>query len=137
MNDSAQDSNAPSPRQLGWLKDLAMQTGQSFDWPQTGKQAHEQIERLEALKKTTRADRRRERREVQLDMARKVGGASRVRAAELSGYGSTGRWGPRRLPTEEQLDLLEQICREREVKFVMPETEGEARRMIDDFLAKS
>lgn len=69
-----------------------MSTGQSFSWPKTQKEARDEIDRLLGAKPTSRADRRRETREVRDDMARGRGGAAAVRPDELSGYGSAASW---------------------------------------------
>ncbi len=82
----------PTPRQLKYLRSLAERTGQTFCWPKTMAEASAEIRRLEAVKKTPVADRRRERREVQDDMATGRGDAARVRTSEVTGYGSSARW---------------------------------------------
>jgi hypothetical protein len=85
----------PTPKQLNYLRSLAQRTGQTFSWPKTIAEASAEIRRLEAVKKTPIADRRRERREIQDDMAARRGGAARVRDSEVEGYGSTARWAGR------------------------------------------
>jgi hypothetical protein len=82
----------PTKPQLKYLRDLAMETGQSFS-AETFDQAREEIDRLKKAKPTSRADRRRETQAIRRDMARGRGGAAAVRDDELSGYGSTAAWG--------------------------------------------
>lgn len=92
MTDSQTHLNKPTKPQLAYLRDLAMKTGRSFDWPRTFDEASEQIDRLKKAKRTSRADRRRETWEVRRDMASGRGDAVRVRDEELAGYGSAARW---------------------------------------------
>ncbi|MDQ3739638.1 MAG: hypothetical protein M3320_09635 [Actinomycetota bacterium] len=82
----------PTSRQLNYLRSLAQCTGQTFAWPHTIEDASSEIERLQGVKKTPVADRRRERREVRDDMAGGRGDSARVRETEVEGYGSTARW---------------------------------------------
>jgi len=69
-----------------------MATGESFAWPTTQTQASREITRLKKVKRTSRADRRREEKEVRSDMATRRGGAAAVRDEEIGGYGSTASW---------------------------------------------
>ena len=85
----------PTSKQLKYLRSLAQRTGQTFAWPQTIEDASREIERLQGVKKTPMADRRRERREVRDHMAAGRGDSARVREAEVEGYGSTARWAGR------------------------------------------
>jgi hypothetical protein len=86
-------ANPPTPRQLGYLRDLALRTGQTFPRPGTAGEASREIDRLKKLRRTPAVDRRRERREVAHDMAERRGGASAVDAEyELEGYAGTARW---------------------------------------------
>jgi hypothetical protein len=92
MTNPQQHPNGPTDRQLKYLRGLADATGGSFAWPQTSKEASEEIDRLQKSKRTGRADRSRETRELRRDMASGRGDAARVRDAELGGYGSTAHW---------------------------------------------
>jgi hypothetical protein len=86
-------TNPPTPRQLRYLRDLALRTGQSFAYPTTAAEASRQIDRLKALRRTPAADRRRELREVSREMAEHRGDSSRIdQDVELEGYGSTASW---------------------------------------------
>ena len=86
-------TNPSTPRQLRYLRDLALRTGQSFAYPSTAAEASREIDRLKGLRRTSAADRRRERLEVGRDMAGRRGGAARVRLEEeTEGWGSTAAW---------------------------------------------
>jgi hypothetical protein len=82
----------PTPKQLRYLRDLAMRTGQSFAYPGTSAEASREIERLKETSLTPAADRRRELHDVSRDLDEHRGDAARVRKDELTGYGSTARW---------------------------------------------
>lgn len=81
--------------QLRYLKRLAELTGQSFAYPQTIAQASREIERLARVARSSRTDRARERRQIDVDMATRRGDAARVRANETEGYGASARWAHR------------------------------------------
>lgn len=84
-------SNPPTPKQLSFLRDLALGRGQSFAYPETFEEADREIKRLLGQKRTSAAERRREVRAVRDDMARR-GDAASVRLDELGGYGSSAHW---------------------------------------------
>lgn len=93
MNNSAQHPKpAVSQKKLRYLRILQEQTGQTFEWPRDEAHASREIDRLKKVGMTSRSDRRRERRELQTDMASGRGDSSRVREDEVSGYGSSARW---------------------------------------------
>lgn len=81
----------PTARQISYLRDLALSRGQSFAYPATFEQADREIKRLRKVKRSSRADRRREARAISDDMAR-GGDAAAVRDHELGGYGSSAHW---------------------------------------------
>jgi hypothetical protein len=83
--------NPPTPKQISYLRDLALGRGQTFAYPETFDEADREIKRLRRVKRTSRADRRREARAVSADMAARGDGA-RVRDHELRGYGSNAAW---------------------------------------------
>jgi len=86
-------SNKPSPRQMRYLRDLAMQRGESFTPPRTKAQASAEIQRLKKRRPTPRADVRRELRQVSDDMATRRGDDAQVRIGyETRGYGSSATW---------------------------------------------
>jgi hypothetical protein len=91
-NSQPHSSNPPTPRQLSYLRDLALGRGQSFAYPETFADADHEIKRLLGEKRTSRADRRREIRGVRDDMATRRGDAASVRLEELGGYGSSAHW---------------------------------------------
>lgn len=92
MTNSHPHSNPPTPRQLSYLRDLALGRGQSFAYPETFEEADREIKRLLGQKKTNAAERRREVRAVCDDMATRRGDATRPRPEELGGYGSSAHW---------------------------------------------
>jgi hypothetical protein len=91
-NSQPHTSNPPTPRQLSYLRDLALGRGQSFAYPETFEEADREIKRLLGEKRTGAAERRREVRAVRDDMATRRGNAASVRSEELGGYGSNCRW---------------------------------------------
>jgi len=90
-NPQPHPSNPPTPKQISYLRDLALGRGQTFTYPETFDEADQQIKRLRKVKRTSRADRRREVRGVSADMAGR-GDAASVRSHELGGYGSSAHW---------------------------------------------
>jgi hypothetical protein len=92
MTNSQPPPRKPTPRQLNYLKDLALSTGGSFAYPQSFDQADREIKRLLKAKRTPTADRRREARELSREMAERSGDAAAVRADELAGWGSSATW---------------------------------------------
>lgn len=89
---NSQPHRKPTSRQLSYLRDLAMKTGQSFAYPRSFDQADAEIKRLLGEKRTSAAERRREARAVRADIAERRGDASAVREDELGGYGSSASW---------------------------------------------
>lgn len=82
----------PTPRQLRYLKDLAIRTGGSFTYPQTFAEADAQIKRLRKRRRSSTSDRRREARQVSRDLAERRGDAASIQPSEVSGYGSSATW---------------------------------------------
>ena len=83
----------PTPRQQRYLRQLAMQRGISFIPPRTCFEASRLIEQLKRRAPDSAADRRREIRAVQADMARHRGDDARViEGLETTGYGSNATW---------------------------------------------
>ncbi len=81
----------PTPRQIDYLKNLALSTGQSFTYPQSFDEADAQIKRLKAQKRTPYTDRRRETLQIRRDLAEPRDAAAVLRS-EVSGYGSDAAW---------------------------------------------
>lgn len=88
MTNSQLQIRKPTPRQLKYLDYLREKTGTTFTWPKTFGQAHIEIDRLLAISPTSKADRRRETRQVSEDLARNSGDAAAIRADEIGGYGA-------------------------------------------------
>ena len=82
----------PTPRQQRYLRQLALERGVSFEPPTTRFEASRLIDQLKRCPPEPRADRRREIRSVQDDLARGRGDAARVRESEISVYGSSATW---------------------------------------------
>jgi hypothetical protein len=90
---SAPAEPPPNAKQQRLLRQLALERGVSFVPPKTFAEASWAIDDLRRRKPESRADRRRELRGVQRDMATGRGGAARVRhEIETDGYGSTATW---------------------------------------------
>lgn len=92
MTNSQPHIRKPTPGQLNYLKDLAMNAGQSFPYPQSFAEADAQIKRLKGVKRTPASDRRREARQARQDFADRRGGSVAVRPSEISGFGSSATW---------------------------------------------
>jgi hypothetical protein len=83
----------PTARQQRYLRQLAMQRGISFIPPRTCFEASRLIDQLKRRRPATVAERRREIRAVQHDMARNRGDAARVvEGVETVGWGSSATW---------------------------------------------
>ncbi len=63
----------PTSRQLSYLRSLASQTGQTFTYPQTSRQASTEINRLKQAKPSSRTERYVERKLIGPDSGRPVG----------------------------------------------------------------
>ena len=84
---------APTLRQQRYLRQLAMQRGVTFVPPRTRSEASRLIDELKRRAPDSAADRRREIRAVQDDMARGRGDDARViEGLETTGYGSSATW---------------------------------------------
>jgi hypothetical protein len=88
MTNSQPHIRKPTPRQIKYLKDLAMETGESFSWPKTFGQASVEIKRLLTIAPSSKTDRWREARQVSDDLARNSGDAAAIRPDEIGGYGA-------------------------------------------------
>ena len=84
-------TNAPTKRQLNYLRSLANSRGESFTYPQTSVEASREIERLLGRQPGSHIERRIEREQISRDMASR-GDAASVRDFETTGYGSSARW---------------------------------------------
>jgi hypothetical protein len=82
----------PTARQQRYLRALAMQRGVSFVPPRTCFEASRLIEQLSRRAPEPAADRRREIRAVQDDIARGGDGARVIEGVETTGYGSSAHW---------------------------------------------
>ena len=83
----------PTARQQRYLRQLALQRGVTFAVPETRAQASRAIDTLKRRRPEPFADRRREIRAVQDDMARNRGDNAKVlEGVETTGYGSSATW---------------------------------------------
>jgi hypothetical protein len=80
-----------SSKQLRYLRNLALQRGESFAYPATSAEASAEIERLRFRRPDGPADRRRDRLGVSRGLAQR-GDAAAVRDFEIVGYGSSAHW---------------------------------------------
>ena len=85
-------NDKPTRKQLAYLRSLASQRGQTFQYPTTKHQASREIERLLKGEPDSRLERAIERREGYEITAESLD-ATRVRENETSGWGSSARWG--------------------------------------------
>jgi hypothetical protein len=81
----------PTARQLRYLRNLALQRGESFSYPASAAQASAEIRRLLARRRGSYTERRIEAEQVSREMATR-GGATAVRDSEIVGYGSSAHW---------------------------------------------
>ncbi len=88
----SQPTNAPTQKQLRYLRQLASRTGQTFATPRTRAQASSEIRRLRRQRPSSRGEVRAERRAIAREMAERPGGGAALRADEIAGYGSNARW---------------------------------------------
>jgi hypothetical protein len=84
----------PSPKQLNYLKALALRTGQTFTWPNTARQASDEIARLKRTPSSTPGERAIEHLE---DRAAREAAqdAVAIHGCEVVGYGSSATWSQR------------------------------------------
>ena len=82
----------PTARQQRYLRQLAMQRGISFVPPRTCFEASRLIDQMKRRAPDTAAERRRELRAVQDDMARRGDDARVIEGLETTGYGSSATW---------------------------------------------
>ena len=90
MSPHASAPSAASPHQLSYLKALAQQTGTTFTFPRTRRQASCEIQRLKGLK--ARRGRYLEAPRLDLDPAEQPY-ATEQKPGEIIGYGSSARRG--------------------------------------------
>jgi hypothetical protein len=84
-------SDSPTRKQLTYLRSLAEQTGTTFSPPSTRLQARREIDRLKALTRSSRDERRADRDAISRGLAEQQP-ASTVRDDEVTGYGSQAHW---------------------------------------------
>src|SRR5512132_700101 len=83
----------PTARQQRYLRQLALQRGVTFIVPKTRAEASRAIDALKRRRPQPAADRHREIRAVQDDMARHRGDVAQIiESLEAEGYGSSATW---------------------------------------------
>src|SRR3954451_17671273 len=82
----------PTPRQQRYLRQLALPRRVPLVPPRSSRDASRLIDQLKRRAPDAPADRRRELLALQDDLAGDRGEAARVRADEVSGYGSNCTW---------------------------------------------
>lgn len=82
----------PTSRQLAYLRALAERAGMTFPMPRSAAAASAEIKRLRSARPENRADRARELKALRRDLQERSGDAASVRAAEITGYGSSATW---------------------------------------------
>jgi len=93
MTNAQQHSDAPTKKQLRYLRNLAMSRGESFTPPQTKAEASSEIQRLKGRQATSSAERRYEEAGTRRALtAQGRGRAASVRRREVEGYGSSATW---------------------------------------------
>jgi hypothetical protein len=95
LTGSRGDRRPPTPRQLSYLRSLAMQRGETFAVPQTFAQAGAEIDRLKGRRRMTSAEHRIDRADRKRDSAAFGRNAASVRDSEIEGYGSSATWSSR------------------------------------------
>lgn len=86
---------APTGKQQAYLRKLALERGVSFTPPKTRSEASRLIDQLKGRRPDSPADRLREHRALQADMATRRSDAARIREVELQGHGSSATWSER------------------------------------------
>jgi hypothetical protein len=86
----------PSARQLNYLKALANRTGRTFTYPRTSRDASREIQRLKAVRPSSRVELELERVDVAAEQAAREANCDvPVDVREIEGYGSTATWSRR------------------------------------------
>src|ERR1700733_13530169 len=93
-------TNPASSRQLSYLRRLADQTGQTFTYPTTSREASAEIDRLKNSAQQSRSERRVERELSAAYAGVSAGGGTRVHEDETTGYGSDATWAQNRQAPE-------------------------------------
>ena len=83
----------PSARQLNYLKALANRTGQTFTYPKTSRAASREIQRLKAVRPSSRIERELEQHDLAAEQAAREASCDvPITRREVEGYGSNCRW---------------------------------------------
>jgi hypothetical protein len=84
----------PSARQLNYLRALANRAGQTFTYPKTSRDASRKIQRLRAVRPSSRIEVELERRDLAAEQAAREANTDVPvdLDTEVAGYGSTATW---------------------------------------------
>jgi hypothetical protein len=86
-------SDTPRPRQVSYLKSLAEQTGTSFTYPKTLKEASREIDRLLTLKESGQVEMAIRLSDGEVEpLETELVYATGVQPGEIVGFGSAARW---------------------------------------------
>jgi hypothetical protein len=91
QSSASESGSRPSAKELRYLRNLALQRGESFTYPATAAQASAEIDRLKRRRRGSYVEAAIERRQISRDMAMR-GDAAAVRDTEIVGYGASARW---------------------------------------------
>jgi hypothetical protein len=83
----------PSARQLAYLRALAYRTGQTFTYPRTSSDASREIQRLKAVRPSSRIERELEPHDLGAEQAAREANCDvPINRSEVDGYGSNATW---------------------------------------------
>jgi hypothetical protein len=86
----------PSARQLNYLKALANRAGQTFTYPRTSSDASREIQRLKAVRSSSRIERELEHHDLAAEQAAREANCDvPIYRSEVDGYGANCKWSPR------------------------------------------
>ena len=86
----------PSARQLNYLKALANRSGQTFIYPRNRSDASREIQRLKAVRPSSRVERELEQHDLAAEQAAREANCDvPINRSEIEGYGSTATWSQR------------------------------------------
>jgi hypothetical protein len=89
-----ENNRKPTERQQRYLRQLAIERGESFTPPRTMAEASAEIRRLKSRRPSSRVETRIDRKAVSEAFA-SAGGAARVTDDEVTGYGGSATWRKR------------------------------------------
>jgi hypothetical protein len=88
----SQSTDAPTQKQLRYLRLLAKRTGQTFQTPQSRAEASREIRRLRRQPRSHRGEVAAERLAISRELAERPEDGVAPRSHEVAGFGSSARW---------------------------------------------